>query len=498
VSIPQTAPPLRFPTKLSYGLGSISSGVAYAGLSGAVLQYYLNQVLRMPAFVVGAAIMVSLIVDSVVDPLIGQWSDTVRSPWGRRHPFLYASAPLGGIAFYFLWNAPPALTGTGLVAFTLVLLVAVRLAGSLYDIPSSALAPELAPDYDARTGLSSYRFLFLVIGGVVISVLLNGYLLRHDASHPLGLLNRQGYEQFGVIGGIAIAVSILISSLGTHSRIKTLHLPPRRRVSLGSMFRDIRLTLANPSMLVLMLSGLMSGTSGGITQGLNNYFYTHFWLLSPGQIAAVIPVTYVGSFISVILAPPLSKRFGKKPSMIGVFSVSLVASLTPISLKLAGLMPAAGSPWLLPLLVVDAIIAGTLGVMGFIIVVSMIADIVEDSAVRTGVRSEGLLFATNGLLSKFTTGIGAFLAGSMLTVIHFPTHALQGTVDPALMRHLAFLYLPLSAALSAGSIIILGFYRIDRATHEHNLEQLAQAAAFAEVALEQEAASGAPHMTGPV
>lgn len=479
-----------FATMLAYGSGAVATGVAYAGLSGAVLQYYLNQVLRVPAYIVGLAIMVSLIIDAMVDPLVGQWSDNVRSRWGRRHPFLYASAPLGALAFYFLWNAPQGLSGVPLVAFTLVLLVAVRIAGSLYDIPSNALAPELAPDYDARTTLVSFRFLFLVIGGVVMTVILNAVLLRKDAAHPLGLLNRHGYEQFGLIGGVAIFAAILVSSLGTHGRIKSLHLPPVRKTTLAGTLSEIRTTLTNPSLVALMVSGLLSGISGGMMQGLNNYFYTHFWGLSPGQIAFLVVVTYLGSFLSVILAPILSKRFGKKPAMIVTFSVYLVAALTPMTLKLLGLMPANGSPWLMPILIVDAAIAGTLVILGFVIVTSMVADVVEDVAVRTGVRSEGLLFATNGLLGKFTNGVGAFIAGMMVTAVGFPTHAVQGTVPASLMRHLALLYLPAHTLLTAASIAVLVFYRIDRATHERNLERLREAAILAEIAVERQAESG--------
>ena len=53
----------------------------------------------------------------------------------------------------------------------------------------------------------------------------------------------------------------------------------------------------------------------------------------------------------------------------------------------------------------------------------MIADVVEDSAVKTGVRSEGLLFAANGLLPKFTTGIGILVGNMMLEFVHFPAAA---------------------------------------------------------------------------
>ena len=98
---------------------------------------------------------------------------------------------------------------------------------------------------------------------------------------------------------------------------------------------------------------------------------------------------------------------------------------------------------------------------------------------RSGARSEGVLFAANGLVPKITTGIGAFLAGLVLNVVHFPTRAAPGSVDPEIVRHLALIYLPCIAVLTGSSIAALSFYKIDRATHERNLERLREAAALA-------------------
>lgn len=64
-------PPLGIPLKFSYGLGSVANGVITAALGGSILQLYFNQVLGVPAILVGAAIMVSLIADVILDPLIG-------------------------------------------------------------------------------------------------------------------------------------------------------------------------------------------------------------------------------------------------------------------------------------------------------------------------------------------------------------------------------------------------------------------------------------------
>jgi len=487
---PPLGPRLGLLTKLSYGTGSLAIGVGFYALSGSVLQYYLNQVVRLPALLVGTALAASLTVDAMIDPLVGQWSDNFRSRLGRRHPFMYVAALLAAVSFYFLWHAPAALSGNALLAYMLALLIAVRISGSLYEIPSNALMPELAPDYDQRTVLSSFRFFFFVVGAAVLSVLLNNVFLRKDAAHPLGLLNRDGYAQFAVVGALVAFSAMIVSCIGTQNRIAHLHAPPRRSVTLAMTWREIRATLGNPSLLVLLASGLFGGVAAGMRGGLDNYFYTHFWMLKPQQIGVLIPLGLVGSVVSVFVAPVLSRRLGKKMTMIALFTGSTISSLAPITLKLVGLMPPNGSPWVMVILGLDAVLVATLAISGFIIIISMVADVVEDNAVKTGRRAEGLLFATQGLLPKFTAGIGAFLAGALVSAVHFPTHALQGTVPTALMRHLVLLFLPGYAVLVGLSIVVLIFYRIDKDAHERNLEQLRQAAALADAALTTQSEAG--------
>src|SRR6185437_13741311 len=86
--------------RLAYGLGSTASGVAAAALAGSVLTLFFNQVVGVPAVLVGAAIMASLLADVLIDPLVGRWSDHFRSSWGRRHPFMYAAAVPSAVFFY--------------------------------------------------------------------------------------------------------------------------------------------------------------------------------------------------------------------------------------------------------------------------------------------------------------------------------------------------------------------------------------------------------------
>jgi GPH family glycoside/pentoside/hexuronide:cation symporter len=136
-------------------------------------------------------------------------------------------------------------------------------------------------------------------------------------------------------------------------------------------------------------------------------------------------------------------------------------------------MPANGSPLLIPILLADQFLVVAFNVMTSVILASMFADLADDNTARTGARAEGLLFALNGLIPKISTGVGAFGGSALIAMVGFPARAQQGTVAQSTLHALGLAYLPVTAVLYAVSIAIIVFYRIDHATHEANMAQLA-------------------------
>jgi len=467
-------PALTLSTNILYGIGSVAFGVHHTALTSALLLFF-NQVVGLPAPWVGGAMMVTLIFDAICDPLIGEWSDHTRSRWGRRHPFMYASAVPAAVAFYFLFKPPLGWPKSHLLIYMTAMLVAVRVLLSLYEVPSSALGPELTLDYDQRTSLMSSGFFFETLGGAGISVLALQVFLRKDATHPLGLLNRAGYSETAIVASIAIFLSIMISCVGTHRFIASLVYTPRVQSTWRQKLREVSGTLTNRSFLALTVSGIVGAISTGLRQGLDFYISAYFFELTPAQMSYLAVAALFAAFAGVVLAPIISRWFGKKLAMIGVFFASLFASITPITMRLLGLLPPNGTRALLTIVLVFTFIATTLGLTGFIIVSSMMADVVEDAAVSTGQRAEGLLFAANGLIAKCVTGIGTFFSGLVLAWVSFPQHGIPGQVDPMILRNLGLVFAPLVTIFSAIAIAVLMFYDIDRSTHQRNIERLKNA-----------------------
>jgi Na+/melibiose symporter-like transporter len=466
------APPPGFGVRIGYGVGALAFGIGGTTLSGAVLQLYFNQVIGLPAVWVGAALMISIVIDAVIDPLVGRWSDNLRSPLGRRHTLMYASALPAALGFYLMWHAPDGLGRVGLFAFMVGMLLFVRVASSFFEIPSLALAPELAPEYDERTRLLAWRFLFLVVGGAVVSAVLYQVYLRQDAANPLGMLNRQRYSDFGVFASIVIFAAIMVSTLATHGRIRYLHVPPARHVGLLQMFKELRETFAHRPLAILMTTNLLIAVAAGVSAGLSAYLYLHFWGLKPQAMSIILALGPLSSFLSLWAAPRLSARFGKRQTVLGFYGTWLVTAIIPMSARLVGLMPPNGSQALLDLLVLDFFLGVGFAVGCHIVLNSMLSDAAEDVAVKTGQRSEGVLFAAYGLLGKCGNGVGAFVAGLLLMAVNFPEKAVPGTVDPAITRDLVLVNLPVVLIFNIAGLACISLYSLDRGRHEANLVAL--------------------------
>ncbi|MGH6986974.1 MAG: MFS transporter [Caulobacteraceae bacterium] len=467
---------LDLSTKLFYGSGSIAFGVKDNGFSYLLLIFY-NQVVGLSAAAVGLAIMIAMVFDAFLDPIVGQASDNTRSRWGRRHPYMYAAALPVALTYFALWN-PPHWGQRALFFYLIVSAIIIRTFISFYEVPSSALSAELTKGYDERTVLLSFRYFFGWIGGLTLNLIAFAVLLRPDATHKVGQLNPAGYARYGIVAAAVMFVAILISAIGTHRHIPSFTVPPKRRLGLLAMAREMISTWSHRSFLMLTLSGLATAMAAGIGAAMNNYFNTFFWEFTARQIAIFTAGVFASAILALIGAPILSRKFGKRPSAMGLIALSVTVGVAPLLLRLAGFFPPNHTILLLVIIFFTSITSTALGIAGSTMVSAMIADVVEDSELKTGRRAEGLFFSASSLIAKAVSGVGVFAAGLILAAIRFPNLAKPGHVAAPIIAHLAMVYVPIIAALYGTALVLMLGYKITRKGH---LETLAELAARAEI-----------------
>jgi GPH family glycoside/pentoside/hexuronide:cation symporter len=472
-------PPLDIATKFLYGVGGMSTAVK-SRLVGLLLLFY-NQLIGMPAPLVSLAIAISILVDAFWDPIVGQVSDMTHTRWGRRHPYIYGAAFPAAICFALLFMPSPHWSEQALFFYLLVVLIGMRMFDSLNEIPASALMPELTRDYDERTTVQSYRFLFSTVVGGLVGVGLFFVFLHGTKANRFGQLNLAGYRPYAITAATIGFVVVIIAALATHRFIPFMHRPSRQKAGLGQLVRVMGDALSNRNFVSIATSSLIFGVAVGISGGLGTYFYTYTFELGTSQLALMGLCVIPAALLGVVTAPVLARSMGKKRACLVVFFFAIASTVVPLGSWLLGLMPV-GAPWVLPVLIVDSMMTSGLATVGFIIVSSMTADVVEQNQVRTGRRSEGLLFAAESLVRKLTSSFAVLLPGVFLALVHFPKFAKPGHIDPLILRHLALIYLPTYTVITLCSTTALMLYRIDRGQHEENLRRLDDAGALVEAA----------------
>ena len=461
--------PLRI--KLGNGVGSIAYGVKDNGFAVLLLLFY-SQVLGLEARLVGLVLLVALLLDAVIDPLVGYWSDKTHSKWGKRHPWMYAAIlPMAG-AWVMLWH-PPAVSNGWLYGYLLLFAFLMRAAVSCYEIPSLSVVPGLTSDYDERTSVTRWRFIFSWAGGLAMLILAFGVFLVPSARYPVGQLNLDGYQLYGWTGAVLMVVAALIAALTTHKRIARLDSAPPVHLPLGQTVRKIGRILANHAFLVLLATTLFNYVNVGMTFSATTYIMTYYWEMPQAGFLAYSVSLFLGVICAFLLIGFLQSRIEKRTGTVIFMMLSLVIGLSPYLLRFAGWFPENNQPLLIPLLFTLVTIGNGFAVAGGMLTQSMGADIIEASQERTGERTEGLFFSAYFFTQKCATGIGIFLAGTIISASGFPAKARPGEVPQAILDQFALYFVIAAAVISIAAITAISRFPITRADHQRRLANLA-------------------------
>ena len=384
---------------------------------------------------------------------------------------MYASGIPVAIAYYFLWS-PPAWDENMLFLYFVSMAVLIRTLITFYEIPATALVAELTDDYDQRTEMMSFRYFFAWWGGLTMAILNYLVFLPEEKG---GLEYVQGWQNYGLAASIIIFLSIMISTAGTHRHIPFLRQPPPKQdFDMQRTIGELKETLSNRSFFALFISALLSAVAAGVSTSLSIYFSRHFWEFTSTEIGYMNLPYFLSAFLALLIAPWVSRRIGKKHGAMLVAGLAFTMAPMPFILRLLGWFPDNGTDALFWTLVVFNAVEVTLIITSSALIAAMIADVVEDSELRTGRRSEGIFFAANSFAQKAVNGLGVVVAGQILAYIQFPTQAKPGDIPQETLFELAYLYIPVLLMFYLSALATLSLYQINRADHSANLRRLAE------------------------
>lgn len=467
--------------RLFYGIGSVAEGIKDTAFSVFLLFFY-NQVLGLPGSLAGLAILIALLVDAVSDPLLGAWSDGLRSRWGRRHPFMLASALPFGLGLWALFAPPVGLGNGGLFGWLLGFSILVRLSLTGYSVPSNAMLPEMTPHYDERTELVALRFLFGWLAGLGIATYGYFVLFAMLPSGADGRLSADAYARYGATSAIIATLGVLLCTWGTRSLIPTLKQRMLYRpLRLQTLRQDVRAVFANKAFRMLFAGALCSAAGWGYINATSFYVNTYYWGLSSTQIGGLSLSLYIGLLLAFAITPVMSRESDKRDAAVRLSLFALLFGPAPILAAMLGWMPPRGSNDLAIALFLHTGLLFVALISISMLCASMIADITDQNELQTGQRHEGLLAAVMTFVIKATSGLGTLLAGVVLDLIAFPGglsapspggEHVGVTVDAAAAESLGAMVALLMLGLFALSVWFLWRYPLRRAEHAAIVRQM--------------------------
>ena len=474
-STSDAVPKLGRGTKLSYGFGAMANGVKSAAFSS-YLMLYFNQVIGVPASIVGTALACTLLVDAIVDPFLGRWADVTRSRWGRRHPFMYAAAIPTTIFFFLTWFPPTGLSHVQLGLWIFAFAAATRASISAFEINAAAMAPELSENYAERTRLFSLRYWFGYAGAYGFTAFSLAFIFIETAEYPRGQLNPDSYTGFATLGAILIFIAIVVCSAGTQNRVPYMRQAAGKqgdpKIALTTHLKEMFAAFKNRAFLAIFGFGVFKYTAIGLYSATTLYFGTYLFKLNTGQLALLTLDSFVAATLAAPLAPIMSKWLGKRTSSMVFAVVGVSIGLSPLLLSLFDMFFVPGDALLVPTLFVIGAVYGAMVAISLINTSAMLADVVEDSEVETGTHSAGTFFSASSFMQQCSNALGLFVAGQVLALSEFPERADPATISDTVVDNLVMHYVPTSIGLWTIGALILLFYPITQARHERNIEIL--------------------------
>lgn len=424
--------------KWSYAIGNMPFSVKDAAFVNFVVFYY-TQVQGVSGTLTGLAMFIALSWDAVSDPVVGSWSDTLRTRWGRRHPLLVAGGIPTALLFLALFQPPDNLSEIGLFFWLLGVSVLLRTFLTIYFIPYSAMGAELSTDYDERTIIAKARVTMGWLAGMAMPAI--GFALIFQSKDGVdGRLLQSNYIDYGILSAVLAGVTAVFCVWGTRSVIPRLPQGDTTgaRFSVRQPFKDLQIAFSNRNFRLSTGAGLAFGVAAGVYTTLSLYMGTYFWELSSDQLAGMVVPTALATLLAFIVLGRIGQRYDKPTMLTAACIVMAINAFALIGARLLGFMPANGQPAVYILVLLSTGIAVLTIVTLQVVTVSILADLLDEQELHTRRRQEGVFFAASAFVMKATTGLGAMLAGIVIDVVGLTPGAEPGTIEPSVLQSLGW------------------------------------------------------------
>ena len=409
--------------KTTYGLAAVGKDMVYM-LSASYVLYYYQDLLHVNAIAMGAILMAARIFDAFNDPIMGIIVAKTKTRFGKFRPWLLIGTLLNAFVLYFMFAAPPALDGKGMVAYAAFTYILWGVTYTMMDIPFWSMIPAFTQGGKERENLTAMARSCAGVGSALITVvtmLAVPFLGKGD--------ERVGFQYFALIIAILFVVFTLVACVA----IKEKSTVDVKASTVKGMFRAL---LANDQAVAVVVTIVLVNCSLYITSNLLIYFFKYDIAGTNWNGMYVLFSSFGGAIqiLSMMLLFPLLRKF---MDTIKIFYVSFIMAVAGYGILLVLMLLQTKNVYLLFL--PGFFIFAAFGLMTVLTTI-FLANTVDYGEVKNHSREESVIFSMQTFVVKLASGVAIFAASICISAAGIS----KDTSDVAV-----------TAALAPGSAMIL-------------------------------------------
>lgn len=360
----------------TYALGMLALMIPGQAFSTYYAYFYVDT-LGLAVGLATVARTIYMAWDAINDPVFGYWSDSTRSRWGRRRPWLVATLPLYALFFVIVFSPPAAFEGQSLFVWFTLALIFYETVAAIQWTNFGALFPEIFRGDARRARAAAIQQGYQIIG-----------ILIGTAVTPI-VFAALGFQRMALLFAAVYAVLMVIMILTVRERAEEQHKPPLRFVE---AFRE---TLSNRPFWTFNLANSFGQTVNGLLGSIVPFYAKYALQIPEAQVSLLLAAIFIPVVPLVSVWAWLIRRVGAKRAWqiaIATYALSVI--------PMAFVQGAAGG------------VAGGLlvsfGLSGFLVTPSVVsAHIIDLDAEHTGRRREAIYVAVGGFITRSSAFISA-------------------------------------------------------------------------------------------
>ena len=411
---------LKFHNKFLYGIG----GLGYSSMSQTLnnfIMFFGTSVMGISGSLVGIAIAISSLWDGVSDPLVGYLSDNTKNKFfGKRLGFMFFGIFVIALLNICIWSMPSNLPEFGKFFWLLIGMLAIETANTCFGTPYSALAIDLAPDYNEQSKIQSFKTVFSILGMVLPSVLMYFFMpsisISIQASH-----SQSGYIKIALINSALLLLFGLLMIFSTlkYTRKNRLYSQDfvKEKFSFSKLINGYFDILKKKNFRNVILGYSFATISSAFLTSVGLHLFTYCYHFSSPQISIVLISLFGGAILSQPLWVYLSKRIEKKKALIYSLSTIIFGIfLIVITFLFREYIPVETMFFIaIPCLVFCGVGAGAMYSLPF----SMYADVVTLEIIETKNNNAGSYTGFFTFTYNLANSIALLIIGFLLDIIKF-------------------------------------------------------------------------------